>query len=86
MPLDPTIPNPPNTLAGLDEFVEGQRQRDLHADQRRRDVAASRTSSEFDPFDQGETSAEAQTRALRRQARLSGDPVPPLAGELRGAE
>ena len=86
MPLDPTTPDPPTPLAGLDEFVEAQRQRDLNADQRRRDVAASRTSSEFDPFDQGETSAEAQTRALRRQARINGDPAPPLAGELRGAE
>ncbi|MEI8058345.1 MAG: hypothetical protein WCI29_13175 [Actinomycetes bacterium] len=86
MPLDPTIPNPPNPFAGLDEMVEAQRQRDLNADQRRRDAKASRTSSEFDPFDQGESSVEAQTRALRRQARLNGDPVPPLAGELRGAE
>ena len=86
MPLDPTIPNAPNPLAGLDEFIEAQRQRDLTVEQRRRDAAASRTSSEFDPFDLGESSVEAQTRALRRQARLKGDPVPPLAGELRGAE
>ena len=86
MPLDPTITNPPKPFAGLDAMVEAQRQRDLNADQRRRDAAASRTSSEFDPFDQGESSVEAQTRALRRQARLNGDPVPPMAGELRGAE
>ena len=66
--------------------MEAQRLRDLTAAQRRRDTAASRISSEFDPFDQGETSVEVQTRALRRQARLTGDPVPPMAGELRGAE
>lgn len=86
MPLDPTSPNPPNRFAGLDELVGAQRQRDLNADQRRRDSAANRISSEFDPFDQGESSAEARTRAYRRQARLYGDPVPPMAGELRGAK
>jgi hypothetical protein len=30
--------------------------------------------------------AEESTLAYRRQARLKGDPVPPLAGELRRAE
>lgn len=38
MPLDPTIPNPPNPFANLDELVEAQRQRDLTVEQRRRDV------------------------------------------------
>jgi hypothetical protein len=84
-PLEPVIPNP-ETLVVPPELLEAQRLRDLNAEQRHRDVAGTREASEFDPFDQGESSVEAQTRALRRQARLNGDPVPPLAGELRGAE
>ncbi len=86
MPPEPTIPNPPDPFAGLDPLVEEQRQRDLTADQRRRDQATNRSSSEFDPFDQRESSVETQTRALRRQSRLNGDPPPPLGGQLRGGE
>ena len=85
MPLDPTIPNPPDPFAGLDAMLEEQRLRDLNREQRIRDKFASGSQSEFSPPSYGST-AEETTLEHRRQARLNGDPVPPLAGEMRRAE
>lgn len=85
MPLEPAIPNPPDPFAGLDQLLEEQRLRDMDREQRMRDKFGSKPASEFSPPPYGSTAEEA-TLEYRRQARLNGDPVPPLAGELRRAE
>jgi hypothetical protein len=85
MPLEPTTPNPPDPFAGLDAVLEEQRLRDLDREQRMRDKFRSKPPSEFSPPSYGST-AEETALEQRRQARLNGDPVPPLAGELRRAE
>jgi hypothetical protein len=85
MPLDPTIPNPPDPFPGLDAMVEAQRLRDLDREQRMRDKFGSKPESEFSPPPYGSSSEETALEN-RRQARLNGDPVPPMAGELPRAE
>jgi hypothetical protein len=85
MPLDPTIPNPPDPFAGLDAVLEEQRLRDLNREQRQRDEHRRIPESEFSPPSYGSTTEESALE-YRRLARLNGDPVPPLAGELPRAE
>jgi hypothetical protein len=85
MPLEPTVPNPPNPWVGLEEVVEAQRQRDLARERRRRD-RQSAPPSEFGAAGPGGSVVEQNALGNRRQARLNGDPVPPLGGELRQAE
>lgn len=50
-----------------------------------RDKVGSKPESEFSPPPY-KSSAEEATLKYRRQARLSGDPVPPLTSELRRDE